>query len=135
MAQTHRGSCHCKAVAFEAPLDLATGTVRCNCSYCAKTRWWGVRTADLAAFQITKGEDAITKYRFAPERPVFHAFCKHCGVKLYSYGNVPQIGEFLSVSIAALDDLTPAQLDALDIRYCNGRDNAWQQQPEHHEYL
>ncbi|HEY4243966.1 MAG TPA: GFA family protein [Kofleriaceae bacterium] len=131
----HHGSCHCKAVTFEAPIDLSGGTVRCNCTFCAKVRNWGIRIADPKALHITKGEADITQYRFEPGRAVYHAFCKHCGIRLYSAGNIPQTGEFTSVSVPALDDLTPAQLEELKIHYANGLDNDWWHAPEHHEYL
>jgi hypothetical protein len=40
MKRAYHRSCHCGAVRFECELDLAQGTSRCNCSICAKSRFW-----------------------------------------------------------------------------------------------
>jgi len=40
MKKLHQGGCHCGAVRFECRLDAAEGTSRCNCSVCAKGRFW-----------------------------------------------------------------------------------------------
>jgi hypothetical protein len=41
---TYTGGCHCGGLRFEAELDLSAGTIKCNCSYCVKSRFWLART-------------------------------------------------------------------------------------------
>jgi len=132
--KTYRGSCHCGKVTFEADIDLAQGTGKCNCSICWKTRNWSV-ILKPSAFRLLSGADDVTDYQWGMK--VGHSlFCKHCGCRPYGTGNVPEIGgEYVSVAVASLDDLDPADLAAAPVKYFDGRNNNWWNQPPEIRHL
>jgi len=134
MLKTYRGSCHCGAVRFEAEIDLAAGTSRCNCSICAKQRAWGV-IVKPDAFRLLAGQDSLGDYQWGM-KVGHHHFCKVCGVRTHGQGDVPEIGgKYVGVAVSALDDVAPEDLAAAPVTYCDGLANAWWQPPAVTAYL
>jgi hypothetical protein len=133
MLKTYHGSCHCKAVRFEADIDLEHGTLRCNCSICAKTRYWPARVAP-DAFRLLAGSEALSNYQFGPGIDS-HPFCKHCGIRSFGIGKSLTIGDFVGINLSCLDDATDAELAAAPVVYVNGRDDLWDAPPAETRHL
>jgi hypothetical protein len=102
MIQTRHGGCHCGAVKFACDIDLApesqrspqirpgpwyASTLRCNCSFCGKTRMWK-NHVPAEAFRLLQGADNLTHYRFG-EGSIDHTFCRTCGVYAFVSASEP----------------------------------------------
>lgn len=149
MIGTRRGSCHCGAVRFECDIDLAppgerspqprpgpwyASTLRCNCSFCRKTRMWK-NHVPAEAFRLLQGADALTHYRFG-EGGIDHTFCRTCGVYAFVSASEPVMGgDFVCINVACLDDVPPAELAVAPIRYEDGAHDAWDRAPAVTSYL
>lgn len=83
-----------------------------------------------ADFRLLTSEESLSDYRFRPESVNRHRFCKQCGVRIGTVGFVEEIGgDFFTVSIPTLDELSDAELAALPVQYCDGRANNWFAEP------
>ena len=131
--KTYHGSCHCGAVRYEADIDLAQGTIKCNCSICTKMRFWAA-VVPPARFRLLAGADAVSEYRFHLKRDG-HCFCRHCGINLWSTGDASSTGPFYAVTVASLDDLPVADLIAAPVRYFDGRNDNWVTPPDEVRHL
>jgi hypothetical protein len=122
--RTYRGSCHCKAVQFEADLDLSQSSFRCNCSICRRTRFWPA-IAKEDDFRLISGEEMLTEYLFN-SRKNQHFFCKVCGVRPFGVGNETAIGKVLGINIGCLEDISEQELAKIPITYVDGMNDRHQ---------
>lgn len=120
--KTHKGSCHCGAVKFEADVDLSKGATRCNCTVCTKLATLGVM-AKPEGVRVTQGEDSLSYYEFG-QKVAKRYFCKHCGAHCFGRGHLEMLGgDFASVNVNVLDDL---DVGLLPVMFWDGRHNNWQ---------
>lgn len=127
---TYHGSCFCGAVAFQADGDLAEGTMRCNCRFCRKMRYWEMRLPDPDGLRILRGQEALAETPRAQDDglDMHHMFCLRCGTRLWTQGDLEAMGgRFVQVCVSALDDVPDADLVAAPIWYADGaHDNWWE---------
>jgi hypothetical protein len=123
MSGARSGSCHCGAVRFAAEVDLARGTIQCNCTLCSKQRSW-VAIVPRAAFRLLEGSTALSEYR-CNTRTEGHMFCSVCGVRVFHTGASPRWGDYVALSVACLDDAGDDELAAAPVTLLDGRNGDW----------
>jgi hypothetical protein len=128
MKRTYTGRCHCGAVAYEADLDLESGTARCNCTFCAKHRSW-VASGQPGDLRVTKGEEALGRYAAREGAGYEHCFCATCGIRVFSRGEIEGMGPFMTVQVATLDE-APEALREVSVAFQDGRHDNWWNPPE-----
>ncbi len=133
--KTYKGSCFCGRVKFEADIDFSEGTGKCNCTSCWKRRWWSVR-AKPENFRSLQGDQELSGSK--PGQARGHTgFCKSCGVVPYGWVAAAEWNptEYVSINVAALDDLDPAELVAAPVQYMDGRADDWWHAPKETRHL
>ena len=133
MRKTYKGSCHCGTVKFEADLDLAQPTFRCNCSICRRTRFWAA-VARPEEFRLLSGEGEMTEYLFNARRNQ-HFFCRHCGVRAFGVGNDTPIGKMIGVNVGCLEGVSEEELSGIPSTRGDGMNERWSEAPAHFAHL
>jgi hypothetical protein len=112
---TYTGGCHCGAVRYRVTTKLE-GAMSCNCSICSKT---GTMLTFVPAteFDLLSGADALTDYQFGKKR-IHHLFCKHCGIRSFGRGAMPDGTPVVAVNVRCLDGV---DLDALPVQRFDGK--------------
>jgi len=103
---THRGGCHCGAVAFEVDAPARLVVSECNCSICRMTGFLHL-IVPRTRFRLLRCADALGDYRFNTGTAQ-HLFCRRCGVKSFY---VPRSNpDGYSVNLRCLDRSTIAEV-------------------------
>lgn len=136
MKKTYHGSCHCKAITFEADLDFSQGTSKCNCTFCWKQRMWKV-PVERGDFRLLSGEGVMADYGKSGDwGEGHHIFCPQCGIATHGFGNIPEAGgEYMNVHVSALDDLPVDELLAGRVTYMDGLHDNWFNAPKENRHL
>ena len=131
--KTYSGACHCGAIRFEADVDIAEGTIKCNCTSCVKARSWLI-VARADRFRLVAGAESQADYQWTPpgraEPTVQFHFCKTCGVRTPARGELEAMcGVFYAVQVPLLDEVDPDELAAAPIHYVDGRHDRFDRPP------
>jgi hypothetical protein len=103
---THRGGCHCGAVAFEVDAPARITVSDCNCSICRMSGFLHL-IVPRTRFRLLRGAASLSTYTFNT-RTAQHLFCRRCGVKSFY---VPRSNpDGYSVNARCLERATIAQL-------------------------
>jgi len=114
---THRGGCHCGAVAFEVAAPARVTVSECNCSICRMSGYLHL-IVPRSRFRLVRGAESLSTYTFATGT-ARHLFCRHCGVKSFY---VPRSNpDGYSVNLRCLD---PATIEQVTVEPFDDNDRA-----------
>jgi hypothetical protein len=105
---THRGGCHCGAVALEVDAPAVLRALDCNCSICRATAYQHL-IVPKERVRVLRGLEALSEYRFGT-RTARHLFCRVCGLKPFYVPRSHPNG--YSVNVRCLD---PATIERVEL--------------------
>jgi len=115
---THRGGCHCGAVAFEVDAPAHLEAQQCNCSVCSMTGFLHL-IVPASRFRLLQGTETLVSYTFNTGT-ARHLFCRRCGIKSFY---VPRSNpDGFSVNVRCLDHAT---IENVEVTEFDGRN--WEQ--------
>jgi hypothetical protein len=123
----------------KADVDIAEGTLKCNCSSCTKARSWLI-FARSDRFRLIAGVESQADYQWTPPArtgpTIQYHFCKTCDIRTPARGELEAMGGvFYAVQVSLLKDVDPAELAAAPIRYVDGRHDHFDQPPADIRFL
>jgi len=128
MRKTYSGGCHCGALRFEVDVNIGAGTVKCNCSFCAKTRAWSVKVTP-GAFRLLQGADEIADYQFGAKIS-HHLFCRRCGIRPFERIDLaPPRLPYYNIALVCLEGVDVNELMDAPVKYEDGRNDRWDEVP------
>jgi len=125
---TYQGGCHCGTVRFEAGVDLAKGTFKCNCSICYKSRAW-LAPVPKADFRLLTGEQDLRDYQFGKKK-IHHFFCSKCGVRPFSRND-----DMYAVRVNCLEGVDTQALVEAPVKYFDMRHDNMKTPPAETRHL
>lgn len=105
---THRGGCHCGAIAFEVDAPARVTVSECNCSICRMSGFVHL-IVPAARFRLVAGAESLTEYTFNTGAAK-HRFCRICGIKSFYVPRSHPNG--IDVNVRCLDRAT---IEAIEI--------------------
>lgn len=108
----YTGGCHCRAVRYEAEMELDKA-MECNCSHCSK-KGFLLKFVPAEKFTLLSGEENLSEYPFNTKR-IAHLFCKTCGVQSFGRGTGPDGTAMAAVNVRCLDDIDVAALEIMKV--------------------
>lgn len=117
---THKGGCHCGAVAIEVDAPVEIEVQDCNCSMCGMTGFRHL-IVPKSRFRLLSGAESLSEYTFNTG-VARHLFCKTCGVKSFY---VPRSNpDGFSVNVHCLDTSTFTRIEVEEFDGQNWDENA-----------
>ena len=112
---THKGSCHCGRIAFEADGEI-TGGLACNCSICQRegSLLWFIPQAQ---FRLLTPADDMSTYTFN-KRVIQHRFCPTCGMHPFADGKDGKGNPMVAINLRCIEDI---DLSAVAVQNYDGR--------------